>query len=83
MTETPNYLEMAKDAGMSDPVQFLAETRDVASPWLVYGTGCVVDAATLDPETLAVWRSQGRVSTTYTPPEEPPEEPPVEETPPA
>ena len=70
----------AVEGGVTSPVIVLAPTRDTASPWIVYGEGCVLDAAKLDPEGLAAWQASGKVTAVLsvpTPPEPLPPDPPV------
>lgn len=64
-------------SGVTSPVMVLAPTRDTASPWLVYGEGCVLDAAKLDPEGLAAWQASGKVTAVLTVPTPPEPAPPV------
>lgn len=52
----------ARNAGVVKPVALVAEAHDPDKPWLVYGAGCIIDAEQVSPETMAYWRSTGRVA---------------------
>jgi len=61
MADDP-FLKAARDAGMVTPAVLLASAVDPDKPWMVYGAGCIVDVDTISAETLAYWRSSGRIS---------------------
>lgn len=55
-------LEAAQEAGVQNIAQFLANSQDPEKPWIIYGAGTVVDSTTINPDTLAKWRSTGRIT---------------------
>ena len=73
MSYSDPFLAAAREGGVAQPVMVLAPTRDVVSPWIVYGEGCVLDAATLDADGLAMWQATGKVTAVITDLPTPPE----------
>jgi len=59
---TQDLFDQARHAGVAMPAMLLAEAVDPDKPWIVYGAGCIIDADTFPAETLAYWRSTGRLS---------------------
>ena len=55
-------LEAAKEEGIANIAQFLANAQDPEKPWIIYGAGTVVDTSTVNPDTLAMWRATGRIT---------------------
>jgi hypothetical protein len=70
-------LAAALEGGVESPVMVLAPTRDVVSPWIVYGEGCVLDAAKLDAAGLATWQASGKVTSVLGEPQPPGPQAPV------
>ncbi len=59
---TDPALQAARDAGVLHPAVLQAPAQDLDKPWIVYGPGSIVDTDAVSPETMAYWRSTGRVS---------------------
>lgn len=56
-------IDAAREAGVEHIAQLLANAQDPDKPWVIFGAGCVIDSTTVSAETLALWRSTGRVTT--------------------